>query len=193
MLSQQGFKVPGQIGARGQELQIVLLLRVCDGAAAQKSCANVCTDAGLTADQGGVDLQARLAAGGAEQFMHPRHLFRLPDVELIQYAAGALLFQNVPLHTAAGKKFPGQLHCVGLLGLEHQPPFIKIFGKAGKAIRCRTHAAVLLQAALCDLLPCTGCKAHSGSSILVSAWHRGAGHPARSRGMCSTPRSCAQK
>ena len=28
---------------------------------------------------------------------------------------------------------------MGLLGLEHQPPFIKIFGKARNAISCRTH------------------------------------------------------
>ena len=90
VLGQQGFKIPRQIGAWGEEFQIVFLLRINDGAAAQKSCANVCTDAGLAADQGGVDLQAGLGTGGTEQLVHPGHLFQRADVEFIQNAAGAL-------------------------------------------------------------------------------------------------------
>ena len=193
MLSKQGLKILCKVGASGQKFQIILLLWVRHSAAAQERRADIGTHAGLAPDEPRVDLQARLAARGAEQLMHPAHLLQLPDAELIHHTTGAGLFQHRTLHAAAGKQLLRQLHRMGLLGLQHKAAGIKVFGKAGKAIRCRTHAAVLLQAALCDLLPCTGCKAHSGSSILVSAWHRGAGHPARSRGMCSIPRSSAQR
>jgi tRNA A37 threonylcarbamoyladenosine dehydratase len=60
------------------------------------------------------------------------------------------------------------------------------------AISCRTHTAILLDAALRDLLPRAGCKTTHTSSNSVSVWHRGAARPARSRVACNTPRSYAQ-
>ena len=62
MCIRDSFKVPCQIGAGGKKFQIIFFLRINDRSTAQKSCANVCTDAGLTADKAGIDLQAGLAA-----------------------------------------------------------------------------------------------------------------------------------
>ena len=192
MLCQQRFKVPCQIGAGGKKFQIIFFLRINDRSTAQKSCANVRTDAGLAADKAGIDLQAGLAARGAEQLVHPGHLLRRADVEFIQHAAGSLLVQDLALHAAACEQLLGSLHRLLLLGLHHQTLCIKIFGKARNAISCRTHTAILLDAALRDLLPRAGCKTTHTSSNSVSVWHRGAARPARSRVACNTPRSYAQ-
>ena len=53
----------------------------------------------------GVDLQAGFTAGGTEQLMHPRGLFRRTDIELVQDAAGPLFFKNFSLNAAARKQF----------------------------------------------------------------------------------------
>ena len=157
-----------------------------------RSCTLPGADAGLTADKAGIDLQAGLAARGAEQLVHPGHLLRCADVEFIQHAAGPLLVQDLALHAAACEQLLGSLHRLLLLGLHHQTLCIKIFGKARNAISCRTHTAILLDAALRDLLPRAGCKTTHTSSNSVSVWHRGAARPARSRVACNTPRSYAQ-
>ena len=77
--------------------------------------------------------------------MHPAHLLRLPDAELIYHTAGAGLFQHRTLHAAAGKQLFGHTGSQFLLSLQHKAPCIKIFGKAGDAIGCRPHTAILLQ------------------------------------------------
>ena len=100
--------------------------------------------------------------------MHPGHLLRRADVELIQHAAGPLLVQDLALHAAACEQLLGSLHRLLLLGLHHQTLCIKIFGKACNAISCRTHTAILLDAALRDLLPRAGCKTTHTSSNSVS-------------------------
>jgi len=103
MLRQKCFKIPGQIGAGREKLQIIFLLRIDDRSAAQKSCANVCTDAGLAANKAGVDLQAGLVAGGTKQLMHPRNLLRCADIEFIEISAGTVLFQDLALNAASCK------------------------------------------------------------------------------------------
>lgn len=65
VLRQQGFEVARKVRAAGEKLDVILLLRVSDRAAAQKSCPDVRADACLAANQSGVYLQARLGAGGA--------------------------------------------------------------------------------------------------------------------------------
>ena len=144
MLRQQRLEVAGKVRAAGEELDAVLLLGVGDGAAAQKSRPDVGADAGLAADEPGVDLQARLGAGGAEKLMHPRHLLRCADAELIHHPAGALLPDDLALHTAACKQLRGHLRGQLLLRLKHQPAGVKILGKAGDAVGGGTDAAVLL-------------------------------------------------
>ncbi len=83
-------------------------------------------------------------AGGAEQFMQAGDLLRIADIELVQHAADAGLFQDLAPDAAAGKQLLRQLHRMGLLGLQHKAAGIKVFGKAGNAIGSRTHTAFLL-------------------------------------------------
>ena len=191
MLSQQRFKIPGEVRPGGEKFQIIFLLRVGDCAAAQKSHGNIGADAGLAADEPGVDLQAGLPAGSAEQLVQAGDLFRIADIELVQYTAGAGFFQYLAPDAAAGKQLLCQLHRMGLLGLQHKAAGIKVFGKAGNAIGRCTHTAFLGGAALRDLLPRTGCKTHSISSVF-SARRPGAAPRARSPERCSIPQVCVR-
>ena len=145
MLSKQGLKILCKVGASGQKFQIILLLWVRHSAAAQERRADIGTHTGLAPDEPRVDLQACLAARGAEQLVHPAHLLRFLDAELIHHTAGAGLFQHRTLHAAAGKQLFGHTGGQLLLSLQHKAPCIKIFGKAGDAIGCRPHTAILLQ------------------------------------------------
>ena len=191
VLSEQCFKIPGEVRPGGEKFQIIFLLRVGNRAAAQKRHGNIGTDAGLAADKPGVDLQTGLPAGGAEQLVQAGDLLRIADIELVQHTAGAGLFQYLAPDAAAGKQLLCQLHGMGLLGLQHKAAGIKVFGKAGNAIGRCTHTAFLGGAALRDLLPRTGCKTHSSSSVF-SARHPGAAPRARSPERCSIPQACVR-
>ena len=191
MLGQQRFKVPGEICPGGEKFQIIFLLRVSDRAAAQKGHGDIGADAGLAADKPGVNLQAGLPAGGAEQLVQAGNLLRIADIELVQHTADAGFFQYLAPDAAAGKQLLRQLHRVGLLGLQHKAAGIKVFGKAGNAIGGCTHTAFLGGAALRDLLPRTGCKTHSISSVF-SARHPGAAPRVHTPERCSTPQACVQ-
>ena len=129
MLRQQGFEVARKVRAAGEELDVILLLRVSDRAAAQKSCPDVRADARLAANQSGVYLQARLGAGGAEKLVHPRHLLRCADAELIDHPAGTLLLDDVALYAAARKQLGSHLRRQLLLRLQHQPLASKYLAK----------------------------------------------------------------
>ena len=191
VLGQQRFKIPGKVRPGGEKFQIIFLLRIGNRAAAQKRHGDIGADAGLAADEPGVDLQTGLPAGGAEQLVQAGYLLRIADVELVQYTAGAGFFQYLAPDAAAGKQLLCQLHRVGLLGLQHKAAGIKVFGKAGNAIGSCTHTALLGGAALRDLLPRTGCKTHSISSVF-SARRPGAAPRARSPERCSIPQACVQ-
>ena len=109
----------------------------------------------------------------------------------VNWAAGAGLFQYLAPDAAARKQLLCQLHRMGLLGLQHKAAGIKVFGKAGNAIGSCTHTAFLGGAALRDLLPRTGCKTHSSSSVF-SARHPGAAPRVHTPERCSTPQACVQ-
>ena len=63
MLGQKGFEILGKVGAARQKFEIVFLLWVGHGAAAEEGRADVGADAGLAADKPGVDLQTVPAPG----------------------------------------------------------------------------------------------------------------------------------
>ena len=191
VLSQQRFKIPGEVRPGGEKFQVIFLLRVGDRATAQKGHGDIGADAGLATDEPGVDLQAGLPAGCAEQLVQAGDLLRIADIELVQHTADAGLFQDLAPDAAAGKQLLRQLHRMGLLGLQHKAAGIKVFGKAGNAIGSCTHTAFLGGAALRDFLPRTGCKTHSISSVF-SARHPGAAPRARSPERCSIPQACVR-
>ena len=161
VLGQQSLKIPRQIGAGGGKLQMVALLGIGDGAAAQKSRPHIGADAAGGADECRVDLQTGFGAGGAEQSVHLGHRTGLVDLEFIDGAAGVFPAADLPLDAAAGKALLGIEGCLLLLGLDHQTPGVEMFGKTGQPIAGRPDVALTGQCAPGDLAPGPGSKAHA--------------------------------
>ena len=198
MLGQKPLEVPREVGAGGGELEVVALLRVGDGAAAQKRRPDVGAEAPPALEQPRVDLQAELPPGGAEEGVHPRRLVRRVDAELVHRAAGVVPTADGAADAAAGKTPPGIAGGLFLFGLDEQAVCIESFGKAGQAVAGRPQGSVPRGLACGDLASGRRGKAHTLSPFFQLVFRfngrrPGAGCWWRSPVSGSSPRSCGQR
>ena len=152
MLGDEGLKIPRQIAPAGQEFQIVLLLRVGHGAAAQKCHGHKGAHTTAALQNGRVDAQAGLGSGVPEQFHHTGHLLRVFHAEFADGAAQPLFLNDLALNAHPMVQLLHQPGRFRDFSMQHHALGIKILAEAGRSVTGRQRTAGFADAPGNDLI-----------------------------------------